>query len=215
MPKMMPASGALKAAAMPAAEPAISSPGWRCGASRPQRVHDRGADLHGGALAARRGPAGEAEDQQHDLADRDLEADQRTRAAQDPRSGGRRSPGGCRCRRSWGSSGPPARPPGRSRAGVTTKGAQPAPWCRAAKRLCALSARAAISTARPPTAIPPSRKTARRLNRGSQMRRARRRRLRRNERRRREDGGMPLPIRNGRRATTSARCRVEFEGHDG
>jgi hypothetical protein len=35
MPKTIPASGVLNAAATPAAEPASMKPRWRCGASRP------------------------------------------------------------------------------------------------------------------------------------------------------------------------------------
>ncbi len=42
-----------------------------------EREHDRGADLHGRAFATRRGPAGEPEQQQQDLARRHLQADQR------------------------------------------------------------------------------------------------------------------------------------------
>ncbi len=42
-----------------------------------EREHHRGADLHGRTFATRRGPAGEPEQQQQDLARRHLQADQR------------------------------------------------------------------------------------------------------------------------------------------
>src|SRR3546814_1247895 len=41
-----------------------------------QRMHDRGADLHGGALAADRGADAEREDGQQDLADGDTQRQQ-------------------------------------------------------------------------------------------------------------------------------------------
>ena len=61
MPKTMPASGVLNAAATPAAPPARSSPGRRSGERRPDRRHDGRADLHGRPLAAGRGAAEEAQ----------------------------------------------------------------------------------------------------------------------------------------------------------
>src|SRR3954454_13153793 len=85
MPNTIPASGVLKAAATPAAEPASMNPGWRCGANPAQRKHDRGADLHGRAFTPARGAAEKSEGQENNLAERDVAT---TRA-----SGGTRRPG--------------------------------------------------------------------------------------------------------------------------
>src|SRR3954454_7241738 len=77
MPNTIPASGVLKAAATPAAEPASMNPGWRCGANPAQRKHDRGADLHGRAFAPARGAAEKSEGQENNLAERDAQRHER------------------------------------------------------------------------------------------------------------------------------------------